>query len=520
MQRRWALPLAALLLAGLAAPAAPAPGQALQPVQVALDGLPGAVALAIAEAEDRLLSSEASRRLGVLHGYVQGFGSLPAGSAALADPATRDAYAWAEEAVEAALGLPAQFDALEEAGALCRAYGNDGTRQQVERALTAGPQAEATLAVLRSEIRSLAARFPAGVGVDRAPFDRTVRLLDDYMTLRRPAIHDCLATLHLPDRSAELPELFAVVLPPEAYRTGHARVVGTVVGTDAVAASSPTLSLSRQARAENGTFRIPFDVPRAAALGNHTVAVTAGSLRAEANLTVTRAETFLDLQAPSRVVMNTTFTALATVHSPAGGTYVDRVPVVLSWNGTDASVGLQDGTGRRVLNAGPPAHAVLVATFAGDDVLGPSKDTHAIEVYRPGAVASNGPDPSLTWVWWLLVLVGGVAMAILLYLMPVLLHRARGARGQALRGTPSPPRWPGAATFVAAVAALFDLLRRRRLAPAGQTFREWLLEHGGPAAMADRFDAVRYGDQPEDEPLRRSGLAWAEKAWARWRERP
>lgn len=528
MQRRWARALlpAAVLLAGLAAPAAPASAadaKALEPVRVALQGLPGAVELAILEAEDRLLSSEAQHRLAVLHAYVQGFQALPAGSAALADPATRAAYTWTEDAVETALGLPQQLDAFEEAGALCRSYGNAGTPEQVGRALRQGPLAEATLRVLQSELAALAARAPAGI--DRTPFDRTRALLEGYLAAEGTDVHACLETLHAPDpsQSADLPDLFAVVIPPDTFRTGHVRVVGTVRGAGDVSASSSTLAASGRAAVENGTFRIPLDIPRGAALGGHTVTVAAGSLRAAANLTVGKAEVSLSVQAPSRVVANTTFTAFASVSSPAGTALVDAVPVHLSWRGNGSSVALHNATGRRPLDSGAPDPRVLLdASFAGNDVLATANATLAVEVYQPGAVVAAQHAPfgvPLAWFWWLLVLIAAVGGAILLYLMPVILHRARGSRGQALRGTPSPPRWPGAATFVAAVAALFDLLRRRRLAPPGQTLREWLDAHGGPAVIADRFDAVRYGGAPEDEQLRKTGLSWAEKAWARWRER-
>jgi hypothetical protein len=528
MQRRWAhaLVLAATLLAGLTAPAAPASaadGKPLEPVRVALGELPGTVELAILEAEDRLLSSEAQHRMAVVHAYVQGFAALPAGSAALADPATRAAYSWAEEAVETALGLPQQLDALEAAGSTCRSYGNAGTAEQIEGALTEGPHAEATLQVLRSEMDALAARVPAGV--DRTPFDRTVALLAGYLSAEGSDIHACLATLHAPDRTADLPDLFAVVLPPETFRTGHVRVVGTVRGASDVAASASSLSVSGRAQAANGTFRIPLTIPRGAALGDHTITVKAGSLSAAANVTVAKAEVSLSLQAPSRVVANTTFTALVSVSSPAGTALVDRVPVRLSWRGNETSLALHNATARRSLDSGRPSASALVplnASFAGDDVLAPANATLAVEVYKPGAVATAQANPfgvPLSWFWWLLVLIAGVGGAILLYLMPVILHRARGSRGQALRGNPSPPRWPGAASFVAAVAALFDLLRRRRLAPPGQTVREWLGAHGGPDAIADRFEAVRYGGAPEDDQLRKTGLSWAEKAWERWRNR-
>lgn len=512
-----------LLLSWTAPPAgADAVATALLPPQAALDELPGAVALAIQEAENRLTSDQAQARLALAREFVSGFDALPPGQDALADPAVRAAYSWTEDVVVTTLAVPLQLDAIETAGAACRATFANVTRSEGERTVTSGLTAGARLQAALAELDRLAAQVPAGL--DATPVLAARGTLAAWSAGEGTQVRDCLEDLAVA-LDVAVSRLDALVLPDVAYRTQRVRVVGSSNEAGTVRLSAPSLGIAREGPVTDGTFTLVFDVARGAGLGNHTLSISLGDLTSTVRLEVRKAPVMLLVEAPQRVGTNQTLLVHVTVASPLPRSEVDRVPVQLMWQGTSRNVTLAGGVVDVALPPGPLGPALLVVRYPGSDVLLSAEKRLTLEVVTPSTLQARaaqpipeglrGFQPDLA-TWWIMALALAGLFILALIMSPVWLHRARGWRSDVLQRRPGPLPWPGSKDFVGGVAQLFALLARRRLAPPGRTVREWIALTRSPSGLADRFDEVRYGAQPESEPVRRVAFEWLKAQWRRW----
>lgn len=512
------------LLATLAAAPVQAQTTALLPPQAALDVLPDAVALAIAEARDHLLSDQAQARLEAARGFVTGFDALPPGQGALSDPQVRAAYAWTEDVVTTSLAIPPQLDALQTAGADCGAYFANVTRSEGQRTVALGLNAHGRLRAAFADLERQADQVP--VGLDGQPLHRAIDLLRDLLDADGQAIATCL--LELAQALAIVtPSLDALLLPDLAYRTARVRVLGTTTETGPVSLTSPAFAAGQLA-VTGGTFAGSFQVLRGAPLGNNSVHLRAGDLALTLTLEVRKAPVTLHVDAPRQVASNSNVTLRVTLHSPLGSTEIDRVGATTQWRGSTTRLTLQAGTATWTVAAGTPGRFPLAVQFAGNDVLLPASLEQAIAVLTPdelaAAAAPAPPPPRLDALrpapgavtWWVAALLLAVLFVVILLLIPVWLHRARGWRSDVLDRKPGPLPWAGATGLVDAWATLFGLLHRRLLAPPGRTVREWVQANHGPATLADAFDDVRYGARAETPTRVGASLDWIRRQWQRW----
>lgn len=533
--------LAPLLVALLIAPgsvtaqgnAEDAEAAALAPLQVALRDLPDIIRQALNESARRLISDEAQARLAEELDYVRGFSELPPGGGALREADVRDAYSWLEAVVETVAGIPGTFDDSQNAGATCRAAFAGVPANDPPATVKLGLDAVDRLGILRAELESLLQDAPSILDVQ--PLAQAVALVEGYWTEVAPDIVDCLERLLAESQQGSVARvpLKAVVLPATTFPTGHVRVLGTAPTGLTIKVMASSLSVAATPSLLKGGFKQPITAPRTAALANHTITVTAADLRVDLVLNVAKAPVRLSLSAPDRVTADLAFTATVTVSSPASPSDVDRVPVRLTWRGQDRSLPLANGSSSARLDAGAVGDFVLRADYPGSSILAGSSAERIVHVatFVPVDVDPAGSNPripagfnglpssAVDWFWWILILILAVGFGLALYMSPVALHRLRGTRSNVILGSRPPPRWPGAATLAAAVGALFGLLRRLHIVPPGRTVQEWMRETKGPAAIADKFDAVRYGGAVETEATKAQGVTWAQAAWERWAKR-
>lgn len=543
MRDQLSLLLVVLLLGPGAAVAQDVAEPALAPLNVALRDLPGIIALALNESAYQLLSDQAQAQLAVELEYVRGFSDLPAGEAALQDQDLRQAYAWLERVVETAAAIPSTFDDSQRAGATCRAHMAGVPAADPEGTVRLGLDAIDRLAVLRGELEFLVDEAPSLLDV--APLREAVALIEGYWIEVVPEIQACLEQL-LDELEAEgalsgtdgnsigtdgkrgsRTVIKAILVPTKSYPTGHVRVIGSAPSGSTVRVTSASLDVDGSPGLVKGSFRLPFTVPRDAFLGNHALTVAAAGAQLQLSLPVGKAPVFLDLQAPGRVLANSTFTATVKVTSPVSLDDVDTVPVRLTWRGAQSSLALQDGVATKALATGAPQRLVLEATFAGSGLLAAARDNVTIDVVEARDLPSTNVErttrglftapATIDWFWWILMAVLAVLFAMALYYSPVVLHRVRGQSSQVVRGRRPPPRWPGARTFAAAIGALFAMLRRAELIAPGRTVQEWMRKMRAPAGLADQFDAVEYGGLPEPADATVQGVHWVRAAWERWK---
>ncbi len=521
--------LAALLLLPAPALAQDAGGQAdpaLAPLQVALRDLPAIIDLALNESEERLLSDVAQGRLAEELEYVRGFSELPPAGGALRDADVRSAYAWLEEVVEVASGVPATFDDSQRAGATCHANFAGVPASDPEATVALGRDALDRLEVLRAELQRLLEESPSVI--DATPLAQAVLSIDSFWVTVVPGIRDCLERLAQEAAAGGIPAtpVKLVLLPATSFPTGHVRVLGSAPAGSTVRVTAPSLGLDASPGLVRGSFKLALTVPRGAALGNHTVTATDGDAAGSAVLRVAKAPVTLLLQAPSAVLLDSEFTVRVAVASPAALADLDAVPVHVSWRSEDRPLALHNTTSGATLQAGGLGSFVLSADYAGSAILSAAHTEIRIDVVavapasQPGSPATQrafSTPEGIDWFWWILAGVLAVLFALALYYSPVLLHQVRGHRSSVVRGTRPPPRWPGADSLAAAVAALFALLRRVGLVPPGRTVQEWVRSTKGPQSIADQFDAVRYGGAVESDETRREGASWAKAAWERWK---
>lgn len=532
--------LAPLLVALLLAPASSsaqgdagdAQAAALAPLDVALRDLPDILRLALNESARRLISDEAQARLAQELDYVRGFSDLPPGGGALREADVREAYSWLEAVVETVAGIPTTFDDSQNAGATCRAAFAGVPANDPRATVQLGLDGVDRLGILRAELEALMEDAPAILDV--RPLAEAVALIEGYWVGVVPEIVDCLERLEAESQQGTVPRvpLKAVVLPTTSFPTGHVRVLGTAPSGSTIQVVSDSLSVSATPALLKGAFKQPITVPRSAALANHTITVTASDLRVDVFLKVAKAPVQVRLDAPDRVTAGLPFTATVTVSSQAALADVDRVPVRLTWRAQDRSLALANGASSAQLDAGSVGDVVLRADYAGSAILAPGsaeRVVHVVPFVPTDADAARASPPlgfnglagasAVDWFWWILIAVLAVGFGLALYMSPVAIHRLRGDRSSVVRGSRPPPRWPGAATLAAAMGALFDLLRRLQLVPPGRTVQEWMRKTKGPQAIADKFDAVRYGGAVESEATRAQGVTWAKAAWDRWAKR-
>lgn len=507
----------------------PTADPALVPLQVALRDLPAIIDLALNESEERLLSDVAQGRLAEELEYVRGFSELPPAGGALRDADVRAAYAWLQEVIEAAAGVPGTFDDTQRAGATCRAAFAGVPARDPEATIRLGLEAFDRLAVLRAELQRLLDGAPAVI--DATPLAQAVASIEGFWVNVVPGVRDCLERLaeEAEAGTIQVTPVKLVLLPATSFPTGHVRVLGSAPAGSTVRVTAPGLGLDASPGLVRGSFKVAFTVPRATALGNHTVTASNGDSSATAVLRVGKAPVTLALQAPAAALLNTTFTARVAIATPAGLADVDAVPVKLTWRGQARDVVLRNGTAVATLQSGGLGDFVLSADYAGSAVLSSAHGEVRVRVVAldPAAAASAasgggggaartfGEPAGIDWFWWVLMAVLAVLFALTLYYSPVLLHQVRGHRSSVVRGTRPPPRWPGADSLATAVAALFMLLRRVGLVPPGRTVQEWVQATKGPRAIADQFDAVRYGGAVESEATKEQGVSWAKAAWER-----
>jgi hypothetical protein len=510
----------AAVVAALVLPAAAQPPPGLAPVQVAIDALPRAVHTAIVEAQDRLLADTARRQLEDTHAYVQGFQQLPAAESALADPQVRAAYAWIEGAAETLLAIPARLEAAETSFATCSSYGVAAGVEAGGAAVRVGLQALADLDAVSGALEAARVGAPRGLPLDLAPFEAAVAELADWSAVRGVEVRGCLEELAeaLGLLEQQGPRLAAVLVPDVTWRTGAFRVLGAWT-SGAATVRAPTLGLDRQAAVAGGSFQLAAQVPRAAALGNHTVTVEAGGQSVALRLEVVLAPSTLVLHAPAAVRPGQSFHARASVSSPAGLAEVDLGTLTLSWMGSLRTLPLASGIGSTPLDAGEAERVeTLAARYSGTDVVAPAEASQEVRVQAAALGSLPPPSPPAPGDRPLLSGPAGWGLLLLLALL-LAVAAAAGWRLRRRRPGPAPApaarTWPGAESYAAAVGLLFALLRRLRLVPPGRTVREWALSGHAPMELAEAFEQVRYGGRPEGGSLRERGIAWARRRWER-----
>ena len=500
-----------LVVALLALPAAanPMPPQ-VRPLQVALDALPDALASAIREAEDHLLADEAQRDIDELQAYVQGFRTLPDGG--LQEVGLQEAYAWTQDVVEAFTALPGLIARMERAGNQC-AYGDDLTSATGAPVVSAGRGSYASLRHLADELAALAARAPTQI--DATPVQRSFDLLTPWLDSEGVDVQTCI--VELAERLGLSQEfLDAILVPSIIHPGGRVRVVGSLQPAGPVAIAIPTLGIAQEAAASD-IINASFIVPRAAALGNHTVHLASGEQALDLKLVVAKQPTTLRLDVPRRVLPDSDIRVAIRVDSRLGTDEVDRAAVRLEWT-TASMLALSGGRAATTLATGEVGSRVLTATYEGTEALAASRQSVAIVVAEApeAGVPSDGPlvnPPGASGfdVLQLIVLVlvaSGAALAI-----AVVIRRRR--RRPAPAGAPESRETFPESSFADAVGWLFGRLRASGTVPPGRTVREWVTENPGPVQAADDIDRIRYGGAPEAPTTRRRGLAWLRGLWAR-----
>ncbi|HUR60839.1 MAG TPA: hypothetical protein VM286_00550 [Candidatus Thermoplasmatota archaeon] len=540
MRARTSATLAALLLAlpVLAPAAAAARDDPMEPVRVALAALPGAVRLAIREAEDHLLTDVSQRRLQDVRDYVAGFRDLPEGEGGLRDPEVRKAYAWTEDVAEVFLAIPSQFTDAETAGAFCRAYTEGSSRAEAEHMVRAGLHALASLRALHAEAERLVAETPALV--NGTPVREALGTLLAWQEGEGAQVEVCLlelaAILAIPAAASRVFDAF--VVPPLIHPGGRIRVFGhSTLGT--VQVQAPALGLQATPSLARDAFSVSATVPRNTGLGTQAIAVRSGGQRIDLQLDVQRAMVHLSLQAPPRVALHAEFVVRVQATSLAGSTEVDRALVSISWEGLDQAIHLREGSAQVTLTASSLGRQPLAAGYPGTDVLLPARAQATIDVVPrlppdptspsgggPGALArlfgsvfAPGTGHQLLDQFGLLILVLVLLILVALALLTaVILMQRRAARDAAWRRpTLARPTTFPSDSIVRGFAFLFEVLRRRGLVPPGRTVREWLPTAEAPDGLAQQFDEVRYGGRPETAEERKPALSWARAAWRRWR---
>lgn len=535
MRARPSAILAVLLLAlpAFAPVVAASSDDPMEPVRVALAALPGAVRLAIKEAEDHLLTDVSQRHLQDVRDYVAGFRDLPPGDGGLKDPRVRDAYAWTEDVVEVFLAIPGRFTTAETAGAFCRAYTSGDSSAEAQRMVRDGLRALAAMRSLRDEAQRLLDHVPELVNA--TPVEEGLATLQAWQEGEGAQVEVCLialaALLAIPAQPSNLFD--AVLLPSTIYPSGHLRVVGhSSLGP--VTVRAPTLNLDAAPTLAGSSFSLTHTVPRKTPLGPHAIAVRSGGQQIDLTLDVEKARVTLSIQAPTRVALNGTFTVRVQAASVAGPGEVDRATVTMTWESAARGLALKGGNAQTTLRAATLGRQALVVDYPGTDVLLPAHAAVLVDVVPRLPPIPPSPPPSNGLGFGVGFVAGGrqlldqfgstilllvlLILVLLAFLAAAILSQRRAARDAAWRRpTLAKPTTFPSSSIVQGFAFLFDVLRRRGIVPPGRTVREWLPSADAPEGMARQFDEVRYGGRAEGSEERSPTLAWARAAWRRWR---
>lgn len=501
-----ALTTAALLVALLPGPAQGAP---IDPVNVALEALPDALRSAIREAQSQLLADRAQRQLEDTYAYVQGFAALPPGQSGLQDEEVRFAYAWTEKIVSLALVIPRQLEDAESASASCTSYFDDVPIGEGQATVRNGLSALTALQGMQSDLLDLLQAPPRLI--DAGPVQEALTILENWQLSGGTAATNCLTSL-APLVQVDVDQLQARVVPSASFPTGTIRIYGIAQGGTITADSEQLQLHARTMTEENGAFRIEHRLPPSTPLGRAVIAVGTPERVVHLNLTVGLASTHLLVQAPSRVATNQSFTIQIAVQSPAAIAQVDEARVRVSWNGQAQTLSPMNGRASAILNSGNAGQSTLEVEVLETAVLSDSSDSRRIEVVAVGKTLQSPPAEGPEFG----LMAGGAVIAAfaLIVLFLAWQRRSRRVKSELPSTLPSVERnWD---SFQAAIAQFFERLRQQSAIPPGRTVQEWTSETRSPTAVADAFDALRYGGRKEPPSLRERGMAWVKQAWARW----
>lgn len=523
------------------------------PVQLLLDQWPTLMQLAIDEAtldgspDD---ATELARQMRAFFAHFQGQPEWPNNAVASTTNA-RAIFDRVDAILDVAHRTPDAVASLARVDARCIESRGVATLDSARAWWNAGAASAGDIDFFARDMQALADSLPAPLEV--GPVHLGLNALVSWLHATAITLEECVETLLIVlgekaeayalgpllggnDSSADRAKLRFSVVPSTVHYDQTVRISGVVKGAPG---SNPILdsSLGWNGAFETrlgGFFEGTYTVPLNAQVGPHTVTVRAGSLSDQALITVIKAPTYLQVQAPSQVQPNETI----SVHARATSPFLLPENAVLLINN---DVG--PATGFSISTKAPATEANLTFTiqYAGDVHHESATQTVTVRVRNPELVA---PDAESIWdildkeQWYgptedpggaggfgfqaapretggLLVL----AAALLLFAIGDAALSARRTPATFDEPTPVPGRMAWPRGFLRAFAAFAAFLIRIRAIRGGATARDvgrYLSERGIQSdAVVKDFEEVRYANASMEDLDQTTHSRWL---WRFWRK--